>query len=272
MAIRSLLFVPGSRPERFGKALATPADLVVVDLEDAVLPEEKAAAREAALDFIARTSERGRTGLRINSPRTPPGCADIAALADAASDPAVIMVPKVEHVVDIEIVADALAALSPRLIPVIETGRGLEAAEAVLRHPAVQSVLFGGADFSAELGTALDWDALAYARGRLASLSSSAGKDVLDVPWLDVADSNGLRTETERVKAIGFDGKACIHPSQVETVNAVFTPSHSQVSAAEKVLRAFEQAKGGAVLLDGKLIDRPVVLAAERTVAKAGRC
>lgn len=242
---------------------------MIIDLEDAVLPEEKQAARAATLGFLAVTPDRYRTGLRVNSPRTASGCADIAALAEAAPDPAFIMVPKVEHVVDIEIVAEALSALSPRLIPVIETGRGLEAADAILRHASVRSALFGGADFSAELGTGLDWEALVYARGRLASLSSSAGRDIIDVPYLDVKNEDGLRAETERVRAIGFDGKACIHPSQVAVVNAVFTPTGAQVSAAEKVLRAFEEAKGGAVLLEGKLIDRPVVLAAERTVAKA---
>ena len=271
MAIRSLLFVPGSRPERFEKALATDTDLVIIDLEDAVPPEEKQAARTATLDFLATTPERHRTGLRINSPRTAYGCADIAALAQLAPDAAFIMVPKVEHVVDIEIVAEALSALSPRLMPVIETGRGLEAANAILRHASVCSALFGGADFSAELGTGLDWDALAYARGRLASLSSSAGKDIIDVPFLDVKDTDGLISEAERVKAIGFDGKACIHPAQVAAVNGVFTPTGDEVSAARRVLDAFGKAEGGAVLLEGKLIDRPVVIAAERTVAKAGK-
>lgn len=271
MAIRSLLFVPGSRPERFEKALATDTDLVIIDLEDAVLPEEKEAARAETIEFLKSTEMRARTGLRINSPRTAFGCADIAALAEAAPNPAFIMVPKIEHVVDVEIVAEALSSIAPRLIPVIETGRGLEAAEAILRHESVATALFGGADFSAELGTGLGWEALAYARGRLASLSSSAGKDMIDVPYLDVKNIEGLRAETERVKAIGFDGKACIHPSQVEVVNEVFMPTGEQLSAAEKVLRAYEDAKGGAVLLEGTLIDRPVVIAAERTVAKAGK-
>jgi len=271
LTIRSLLFVPGSRPERFEKALEPEADLVIIDLEDAVLPEEKERARSATLDFIASTAEHRRTGLRINSPRTAFGCADIAALAQTGLAPEAIMVPKVEHVVDLEIVAEALAALSPRLIPVVETGRGLEAAGAILRHPRVVTALFGGADFSAELGTGLEWEALAYARGRLASLSSSAGKDLIDVPFLNVKDTDGLIAEAERVKAIGFDGKACIHPAQVAAVNGVFTPTGDQVSAARRVLDAFDKAEGGAVLLEGKLIDRPVVIAAERTVAKAGK-
>jgi citrate lyase beta subunit len=244
---------------------------VVIDLEDAVLLEEKETARAATLDFIVATGERRRTGLRINSPRTAFGCADIAALAETGVAPEAIMVPKVEHVVDLEIVAEALSALSPRLIPVIETGRGLEAAAAILLHPRVVTALFGGADFSAELGTGVGWDALAYARGRLASLSSSAGKDLIDVPFLDVKDADGLISEAERVEAIGFDGKACIHPAQVAAVNRVFTPTSHEVSAARRVLDAFGKAEGGAVLLEGKLIDRPVVAAAERTVAKAGK-
>ncbi len=271
MSIRSLLFVPGSRPERYEKALATAADIVMIDLEDAVLPDEKNSARAAAIDFLGRTGQADRTGIRINSPRTFYGCADIAALAEAGVLPAAIMVPKVEHVVDLEIVAEALGKLSPKLIPIIETGRGLEAAEALLRHPSVVSVLFGGADFSAELGVEMTWEAFAYARGRIASLSSSAGKDAIDVPYLDVKNTEGLEADTRRVKALGFDGRACIHPSQVDIVNAVFMPGEADVSAAQRVLKAFDEAAGGAVLLDGKLIDRPVVTAAARTVDKAGK-
>lgn len=269
MAVRSLLFVPGARPERFEKALSTAADLVVIDLEDAVLPDDKLSARAAAIDFVASTSQPERTALRINSPRTPFGCADIHALHEAGCRSAALMVPKVEHVVDLEIVAEALGANCPDLIPVIETGRGLENAAEIARHGQVASILFGGADFSAELGTGLDWEALAYARGRLASLASSAGRGLIDVPFLDVADTEGLREQTARVKTIGFDAKACIHPAQVDTVNDVFTPSPEAVEAARRILTAFRQSDGGAVLLDGKLIDRPVVIAAERTVAKA---
>ncbi|MEM5518261.1 CoA ester lyase [Henriciella sp. AS95] len=269
MAIRSLLFVPGSRPDRFEKALATAADLVVIDLEDAVLPDEKDVARQTVVDVLSGSAQTGRLAVRINSPRTFYGCADIAAIAASTASPAAIMVPKVEHEVDLEIASEALGALGQALVPVIETGRGLENAYAIARHEAVSSLLFGGADFSAELGTGLDWEALAYARGRLVSLASSAGKAIIDVPFLDVGDADALAAEAARVKAIGFDGKACIHPAQVETVNTVFSPTAEDVKAASRVLDAFRKAEGGAVLLDGKLIDRPVVLAAERTLSKA---
>lgn len=268
MAIRSLLFVPGSRPDRFEKALATAADLVVIDLEDAVLPAEKGVSRQDVVAFASGGSQTDRLAVRVNSPRTADGCADIAAFAASAGSLAAIMVPKVEHVVDLEIVSEAMAGQGRALIPVIETGRGLENAYEIARHDACIAVLFGGADFSAELGTGLGWEALAYARGRLASLTASAGKAVIDVPFLDVADKDGLSEEAARVKAIGFDGKACIHPAQVDTVNRVFSPTAEDVKAASRIIEAFRQADGGAVLLDGKLIDRPVVLAAERTLSK----
>ncbi len=265
---KSLLFVPGSRPDRFDKAAATNADTIIIDLEDAVLPENKREARRAALEWL---ENRGNSpaGLRINSPRTADGCADIAALANGNAAPDFVMVPKAETGADMEIVGEALGKAFP-LIAVIESGRGLNCAMEIA-HQSSGGVLFGGADFSASLGADLsDWDAMITARGVIAGACGAAGVPAYDVPYLDVKDDAGLEAWTRKVKAFGFSGRACIHPNQVATVNRVFLPTADEIEEARAIIAALEASSGGAVLYNGKLIDRPIILAAERTLAKAG--
>ncbi|MEM9055576.1 MAG: aldolase/citrate lyase family protein, partial [Pseudomonadota bacterium] len=132
-------------------------------------------------------------------------------------------------------------------------------------------VLFGGADYSASLGADLsDWDAMIVARGTIAGACGAAGVPAYDVPYLDVKDAEGLRAMTMRAKAFGFSGRACIHPSQIDVVNDVFSPSEEEVSEAKAIIAALKASEGGAVLQKGKLVDRPIILAAQRILAKSG--
>lgn len=265
---KSLLFVPGSRPERFDKAAASGADTIIIDLEDAVLPDAKAQARAAALGWLAHRGEV-KAGIRINSPRTADGCADIAALAASGSSPDFVMVPKAETGVDLEIVSEALEQGAP-LIAVIESGRGLRRAFDIAKQSRA-GVLFGGADYSASLGADLsNWDAMIVARGTIAGACGAAGVPAYDVPYLDVKDPDGLAASTRQAKAMGFAGRACIHPNQVGAVNAAFAPTPEEVVEARAIIKTFEDSQGGAALHNGKLIDRPIILAAQRTLAKAG--
>lgn len=266
---RSLLFVPGARPDRFAKATEAGADAAIIDLEDAVLPTEKDKARADVLAWVNGWTGKG-LGIRINSPRTSYGCADIAALAgsEALTKIDFIMVPKAETGVDLEIVAEALGASIP-LMAVMESGRALANVQEVASK-ASGGVLFGGADFSASLGADLaDWDAMLTARGLVSAACGAYGVPAYDVPFLDVKDPDGLADRTRRAKAIGFSGRACIHPNQVAVVNSVFTPSEAEIAEAQAIIDALNAASGGAVLHKGKLVDRPVILAAERVLAKA---
>ena len=267
---RSLLFVPGARPDRFDKAATSGADAMIIDLEDAVLPDAKDEARTATLDWLSSRSELGiAVGVRINSPRTGDGCRDLGALTAQAPDLDFIMVPKAETGVDMEIVNEALAGIAPT-IAVIESGRGLRRAFDIAKQ-APGGVLFGGADYSASLGANLsDWDAMIVARGTIAGACGAEGVPAYDVPFLNVKDAEGLRTMTGRAKAFGFSGRACIHPVQVDVVNAVFSPSGEEVSEAKAIIAALEASQGGAVLHKGKLVDRPIILAAQRILAKSG--
>ncbi|MEM9841543.1 MAG: CoA ester lyase, partial [Pseudomonadota bacterium] len=224
---KSLLFVPGARPDRFDKAAASGADTMIIDLEDAVLPDAKTEARTAALAWLTNRGEV-RAGIRINSPRTAEGCADIAALAGSGCTPDFVMVPKAETGIDLEIVSEALGHGAP-LMAVIESGRGLRRAFDIAKQSQA-GVLFGGADYSASLGADLsNWDAMIVARGTIAGACGAAGVPAYDVPFLDVKDAAGLDATTRQAKAMGFAGRACIHPSQVETVNAVFQPTPAEI-------------------------------------------
>jgi citrate lyase subunit beta/citryl-CoA lyase/(S)-citramalyl-CoA lyase len=266
--LRSLLFVPGARPERFAKACEAGADAVCIDLEDAVAPDDKAAARAAVIDYLSGAPPHPRVGLRINRVGSAFGVADLAALAASTARPAFVMAPKVESAEDLGVASEALGA--PKLWPIIESALGMHRAWDIAGARGVEGVLFGGADYSADIGATLDWEPMLFARSTLVNACAGAGVELLDVPYLDVNDDAGLAESTRRARALGFTGRACIHPKQVAGVNAVFTPSAAEIVHARRVLAAFEDAKGAAALLDGKLIELPVIRAARRALAAAG--
>ena len=269
---RSLLFTPADRPDRFAKGPSSGADGVVLDLEDGVGLPAKPAARKAALAFFADpvAAPSGFVwALRLNHVTTQAGLEDLLALRDA-NKPAVVVLPKTESVAEIEI---ALAHLSangaPTIVALIESGRGLAAAEEIATHPAVAALAFGGADLAADLHATLTWEPMLFARSRIVQAAASAGIAAWDVPFLDIHDPDGLKRETVAAKALGYVCKLAIHPAQIATINAVFTPSQSEVVRAQRVVSAFEAAHGGACQVDGKMVDAPVVKTARRTVALA---
>lgn len=266
MAFRSLLFVPGNRPERFEKALSAGAEAVCIDLEDAVAPDAKGDARAAVRAFLAQGARPG-LGVRVNGPTSEHLDADCRALSGLPL--AFVMVPKVEAPGQVASLRIRLGDEIP-LWPIIESPEGLRQAWDIAAVQGVGGVLFGAADYSAEVGCTLEWDALLYARGALAAAAARAGVELLDVPYLDIGDEAGLADSTRRAKALGFTGRACIHPGQVTAVNAAYTPHPAEVDRAGRVVAAFEAAAGGAALLDGKLIELPVVRAARRTLERAG--
>lgn len=261
-AYRSLLFVPGSRPDRFDKAAESGADSIIIDLEDAVLPGDKHEARNAALAWLENRAPGVEAGLRINSPRTPEGNHDLAALAASSARPAFIMVPKTQTDIDLEIVSEASGI--DRILAIIECGRGLQNAYTIAAR-SQQGILFGGVDFSASLGAELDdWDALLHARSVLAAACSAAGIPAYDAPFLDVRDTARLTDTSQKARRLGYSGRACIHPGQISPVNFVFSPSEDELAHAKGVVAALGEADGGVVLYQGKMVDRPVILAAQR--------
>jgi (S)-citramalyl-CoA lyase len=270
---RSLLFFPANRPDQLEKAIRTGADAVCIDLEDAVAPDRKEEARSAACDLLRRGQESAtEIVLRINSPRLEVGLRDILALLDAQVAPETLMIPKVESPEEVRWVEELLAAHVPgvKLIPMVETSRGLERAGPIAAASTrVTAVMFGGVDLSADLGCAMEWDSLLYARSRVVHAAKQAGVDVFDMPLLDVADTEGLAAEARAAARLGFTGKAAIHPGQVLLIQDAFSPSDDEIRRAREVMGAYKRNPGGVLLVDGKLVERPVVRAAQRTLALA---
>ena len=262
----SLLFVPGHRPDRFAKAASAGAGAVILDLEDAVAPEAKDAARDHVRAWLDGEG-RGRADVvvRINPPGTPWYDADVAALAGTG---AAAMLPKAEAPQD---VADLVAALGTgaQVLPLVETADGVLNARRVLAVPGVLRAAFGSIDLSAQLGVdPSDTTALLHARSALVLASAGAGvAPPLDGVTTDISDDAALTADARHAVALGFTGKLCIHPRQLDGVHAAFAPTPEELAWAERVLAA--AGDGAVTVLDGKMIDKPVVDRARRILARA---
>jgi (S)-citramalyl-CoA lyase len=256
------LFVPGDRPDRFERALAAGADVVVIDLEDSVAPAGKDAARAEALRAIGPG-----VGVRLNALTTPAGIRDLAAMLDLAAGPELVVLPKVESAAEVRLCAEVLggAAWPGELVCVIESGRGIEAAAKIATaDPHVTALGFGGVDLAAALGAELAWEPMLPARGRVVWAAAAAGIGTLDVPCLDLDSTEMLAEECRRAKAMGFTGKIAIHPGQVAGIRAGFAPTDTEIAEARAILAA--AGNSGVVRHGGRMIDAAAVSRARRLV------
>lgn len=266
-AAASLLFVPGSRPDRFAKAKAARAGLTVIDLEDAVAAEDKVTARLAAFAAVAQSHEGW--AIRINALTTAAGVRDLAALSECKVLPAALLVPMVESAAEIAVVAGALGEDCPALIPLIETPKGLRHALEIAEYDAVTAVMFGGGDFSGELGVELSWDPLLLARQSVILACAEARKPAIDVPFIGLDDEAGLAKECARARALGFAAKAAIHPRQLDAIHSAFAPSEADVAEAKEALAAYEAGGGRAIRFKGRMLEAPFIKKYRAVIALA---
>ena len=271
---RSLLFVPGLRPDRFAKALDAGADIVCVDMEDAVALPRKDEGRALALPLFREQSHpQVEKMARINSLSTVHGLKDLQAIIESDAPPPSIMIPKIKSPEEIELIETLLSAGPARAIRfcvIIETNQGLERAIEIAKASSrIDSMILGAVDMSAELRCQKSWEPLLYTRSRLVHAAASAGIDLLDVPYLTLDDPEGLRQEAQSCARLGFTGKASIHPNQIAIINEAFTPDAKTIEKARKVCAAFENDKTGLVVVDGELIELPVVRSMYRVLAIA---
>lgn len=273
---RSFIFTPGLRPDMYPKALASGADIVCVELEDGIAPKDKEEARKNALALFEEPQavDGVERILRINSMRERFGIEDVNAILTSKTPPPALMMPKVKAPDEVVILDQLLteAGHGTRLHVIIETNEGLEAAFEIAKcSDRIDAMFFGGVDMAAELRCQNTYDALLYARSRVVHASAAAGLDVIDVPYLDLDDPEGMRVEAERVSDLGFSGKGSVHPKQIAALNEVFTPSQAKISRARRIISEFETANTGLVVIDGKLIEKPVLRDMYRIVAIADR-
>ena len=250
---RSLLFAPGSDERKLANALASEADLVVADLEDAVAPAEKPAAREV----VARVAPKV---VRVNGTDTEWFADDLALVAGMELD--AVVLPKATP--------EAVAALSPwgpPVIAIVETAQGLRLAYETASAERVSALILGAVDLGAELGLEPRADGLEilHARSRVVVDSAAAGiRAPFDIVHLEIEDDSGLEQQAAFARSLGFRGKVCIHPQQVPIVNRTFLPSGQEVAWARRVVEAFEASREGVLAVNGEMIDLPVVERARR--------
>ena len=269
---RTYLFVPGDRPERFAKALSSGADAVVLDLEDAVQASAKASARAAVAAFLSAQTPTpdtlARLVLRINAEDSEEFARDLALLSK--HNVGAVMVPKAERASTLDTVRKACSGAW--LLPLVESAKGVLASEALARTPGVQRLVFGTLDYALDMGlegelaTTLGLDAPAS----WLALSSRAAGIAPPVAGVTAALDNEaqLLADLARARAFGFGAKLCIHPRQVAPIHAAMTPPAEELAWAQRVLASAEGALG-AVQLDGRMIDKPVIERARRIVAHA---
>ena len=275
------LFAPANAARKAQGALSGGADVVVLDLEDAVPPGEKAAAR-AALPALAALPHRGLLLVRVNAAGTPMCLRDIEAAVAAGADG--IMLPKTETAGDAGAACWALSqfeaeqgrAVPLLLVPLIETGRGVTSLAGIRWAERVQCVAFGSVDYEADLGLsgAAGQAAVEHARHAIVLGSRAAGLGApLDGVTLDARDAGRCGLDAAHARGLGFGGKLAIHPAQIEPIQAAFQPSEEEVGWASEVVRRFADATAagsGAILVRGRLVDAPVLAQAERLLARAG--
>lgn len=263
LAPRSYLFVPGNRPDRYAKAIAAGADAVIVDLEDAVPPEDKPAARAALAAWL---SPEHPVLIRVNGAESQWFREDLPLCK--APGVAGLLLPKAENAEDIRILSGHCAASTP-ILALIETARGFWNAHALAQAPKVRRFVFGSIDFQLDLGIEGEEEELLYFRSQLVLISRVAAlAPPVDGVTTAIDDAERIRADTLRAKRLGFGAKLCIHPRQVNVVNECFEPSAQEETWARRIVEAAEAVHGAAVSVDGKMADRPVIARAEAILAR----
>lgn len=263
---RSMLYVPASNARAMAKAPGLGADALICDLEDAVAPDAKPAARAALCDALAVPAPCPRI-VRINALATPWGHADACALAGAGA----LALPKVAGPGDL----DALAALAPdaALWAMIETPLGVLNAPAIAAHPRVAGLIVGTNDLAADLGlrARADRAGLMAALGACVLAARAHGRVVIDGVFNGLHDPAGLRAECAQGRDLGFDGKSVIHPGQIAAANAAFAPQPDEITEARRLIAVFEAAAPGqgVAVLDGRIVEALHVVAARALIARA---
>ena len=271
---RSFIFTPGLNPEMFPKALASGADMVCIELEDGIAIKDKDEARKSTINALKTLEVKNDVELvvRVNCQRTKPGLLDFEALISSKLRVKALMLPKVKTPDEITFIDDLLTDcnLDTDLHVIMETNEALENIYDIAHaSKRIVALYFGGVDMAAELRVPNSYENLIYARSKLVHAGASVGVDVIDVPYLDLEDMNGMKKEAELVRNLGFTGKGSIHPKQINILNEVFTPSKDEITKAKKVIDQFNASDTGLVVIDGKLIEKPVLREMQRRILVA---
>ncbi|MDR3503217.1 MAG: CoA ester lyase [Legionella sp.] len=265
----ALLFAPGNKPERFSKALTSGANGLILELEDAVPPEEKKQARDNVIQFLKTNYPTNMpTLVRINHITSTAGLPDLLALQDEQLHFDAILYPKSESAEELNIIYKVLnlKARNIKLLALIETAKGLQNLNSIVANAPISGLVFGAADFAADLGCQMSWDALLMARTQIIQAAALTHIAAIDSPFFDFNNEEQLIAEVIKVKELGFKGKLAIHLNQIRSIQQNFAPSKEQVERAKKITELYEQNKGKACQYDGQMIDVPVYKHAQQVL------
>ena len=268
---RSFIFTPGLKPEMFPKAIASGADMVCIELEDGIAIKDKNEARKNTIEALETLEVKSGVELvvRVNCQRTKFGLLDLEAFISAKTKVKAIMLPKVKTPDEIAFIDDLLTdcGLDTDLHVIMETNEALESIyEIANASKRIVALYFGGVDMAAELRVPNEYKNLIYARSKLVHAGASVGVDVIDVPYLDLDDMDGMKKEAELVRDLGFTGKGSIHPKHINMLNEIFTPSKEEIVKAKRIVDQFNASNTGLVVIDGKLIEKPVLREMQRKI------
>ncbi len=268
---RSFIFTPGLKPEMFPKAIASGADMVCIELEDGIAIKDKNEARKNTIESLKNLEVKSGVELviRVNCQRTKFGLLDLEAFISSKLPVKALMLPKVKTPDEITFIDDLLtdSGLDTDLHVIMETNEALESIyEIAHASKRIVALYFGGVDMAAELRVPNEYKNLIYARSKLVHAGASVGVDVIDVPYLDLDDMDGMKKESELVRDLGFTGKGSIHPKQINILNEIFTPSKDEIMKAKKIVDQFNESNTGLVVIDGKLIEKPVLREMQRKI------
>ena len=273
---RSFIFTPGLKPEMFPKAIVSGADMVCIELEDGIAIKDKDEARRNTIKALETLEVKSGVELvvRVNCQRTKFGLLDLEAFVSSKTKVKAIMLPKVKTPDEITFIDDLLTDcnLDTDLHVIMETNEALESIyEIAHASKRIVALYFGGVDMAAELRVPNEYKNLIYARSKLVHAGASVGVDVIDVPYLDLEDMDGMKKEAELVRDLGFTGKGSIHPKQINMLNEIFTPSKEEIIKAKKIVDQFNESDTGLVVIDGKLIEKPVLREMQRKILIADK-
>ena len=273
---RSFIFTPGLNPEMFPKALASGADMVCIELEDGIAIKDKDEARKNTINSLKNLKINNDVELvvRVNCQRTKPGLLDLEAFISSKLNVKALMLPKVKTPDEITFIDDLLTDcnMDTDLHVIMETNEALENIYDIAHaSKRIVALYFGGVDMAAELRVPNSYENLIYARSKLVHAGASVGIDVIDVPYLDLEDMGGMKKEAELVRNLGFTGKGSIHPKQINILNEVFTPSKEEIIKAKRIIDQFNASDTGLVVIDGKLIEKPVLREMKRRILVADK-
>ena len=273
---RSFIFTPGLNPDMFPKAIASGADMVCIELEDGIAIKDKDEARKNTIEALKTLEVKSGVELviRVNCQRTKFGLLDLEAFISSKLKVKAIMLPKVKTPDEIKFIDDLLTDcnLDTDLHVIMETNEALQNIyEIAHSSKRIVALYFGGVDMAAELRVPNSYENLLYARSKLVHAGASVGIDVIDVPYLDLEDMDGMKKEVELVRDLGFTGKGSIHPKQINVLNEIFTPSKEEISKAKKIINQFSESDTGLVVIDGKLIEKPVLREMQRKILIADK-